>query len=139
MTTLKGEWSMIDPTIQRLFEQAIDSPVKLQLLLLFHESPRLEATATQIAQRTYRDIWSTREALRELAGDGVLAEAPGRDEPSYRYRPTRECVEGIRRLMRSYDEPLERDRLLRALRHIASDAAYRRAVRGGFGSEAVSF
>jgi hypothetical protein len=129
---------MIDPTILRLLEQAVDTPTKLQLLLLFHENPRLEVTAAQIAQRTYRDIWSTREALRELAEDGVLDAAPGRDEPFYRYRPSVDCVEGIRRLMHSYNEPLERDKLLHTLRQIAGDAPYRRAMRGGVSVEAFA-
>lgn len=129
---------MIDPTIVRLLEQAVDSPIKLQLLLLFHENPRLEATAAQIAQRTYRDIWSTCEALRELAEDGVLYAVPGRDEPLYRYRPALDSLEAIRRLMHSYNEPLERDRLLHVLRQIASDAPYRRAIRGGQDYEALA-
>jgi hypothetical protein len=129
---------MIDPTILRLLEQAIDSPVKLQLLLLFHENPRLEATAAQLAQRTYRDIWSTHEALRELAEDGVLLTAHGRDEPCYRYRPATERVDAIRRLIQSYNEPLERDKLQRTLRQIASDAPYRRAIRGGLAYEAIA-
>ncbi|MEN9937961.1 MAG: hypothetical protein RLZZ387_4540 [Chloroflexota bacterium] len=130
---------MIDPTIQRLFEQAVDTPTKLQLLLLFHESPKLEVTALQVAERTYRDIWSTREALRELAEDGVLVVMGGRDEPAYRYRPASHQVEPIRRLIDSYNEPLERDQLQFALRQIASDAPYRRALRGGLAFEAVVF
>ncbi|HWQ13272.1 MAG TPA: hypothetical protein VNL77_10750 [Roseiflexaceae bacterium] len=130
---------MIDPTILGLLEQAVDSPVKLQFLLLFHENPYLEATAAQIAQRTYRDIWSTSEALRELAEDGVLLAVHGREEPCYRYRPAPERLDAIRRLIQSYNEPLERDTLHRALRQIASDAPYRRAMRGGLAYEAIAF
>lgn len=129
---------MIDQTILRLLEQVIDTPVKLQLLLLFHENAQLEATPTQVAARTYRDIWSTREALRELAEDGVLHAIAGRDEPSYRYRPAGDSLEAIITLVRSYNEPLERDVLLRALRQIAHDAPYRRAVRGGLAYESVA-
>jgi hypothetical protein len=138
MMTAKGGRSMIDATIQRLFEQAIDS-IKLQILLLFHENPQLEATAAQLAQRIFRDIWSTHEALRELADDGVLGLVPSRELPCYRYRPAAEYGDGIRRLVRSYDEPLERDRLLRALRQVARDAAYRRAVCGAPTFEAAVF
>jgi len=130
---------MIDATIQRLFEQAIDSPIKLQILLLFHENPQLEATATQFAQRIFRDMWSTNEALRELADDGVLVLVSGREHHCYRYRPAAEYADGIRRLVWSYDEPLERDRLLRALRQVARDADYRRAVGGAPGYEAAVF
>ena len=49
---------MLDPLVQRLLEHAIDTPVKLHLLLLFHENPRLEASSFTIANRVCRDIWS---------------------------------------------------------------------------------
>ena len=121
---------MIDPMIQRLLEQTIDSPIKLQLLLMYHDNPRMEGSASQIAQRAYRDIWSTHEALRELAEDGVLNVA-GAGEPVYRYRPRSEHVEPIFRLVQSYNEPLERDQIQRILREVASYAPYRRAAQLG--------
>lgn len=123
---------MIDPTVQRLLEQVIDSPIKLQLLLMFYENPRMEGTARQIAERTYRDIWSTREALRELAEDGILSAASSiGGDVVYRYRPRTDCIEAIFRLTQSYDEPMERDHLQRLLREVASYAPYRRAAKGG--------
>ncbi len=126
---------MIDPTVRRLLEQTIDSPIKLQLLLMYYENPRMEGTARQVAQRIYRDIWSTHEALCELAEDGVLT-TTGRDgDPIYRYRPRSELVEPIFRLVQSYDEPLERDQVQQILREVASYAPYRRALRGGFSAE----
>jgi len=128
---------MIDPTVQILLEQAIDSSIKLQLLLMYYESPRFEGTALQIAGRVYRDIWSTREALRELAEDGILA-ASGSAEPVYRYRPQSEHREPIFRLAQSYNEPLERDQIQRALREIASYAPYRRASQGALSFERLS-
>ena len=129
---------MIDPVIRRLLEQVIDSPIKLQLVLLFHEHRMLSATPAQLAERVYRDIWSTREALRELAEDGVLTVATMRDEPVYRYRPASEWVEPIERLLHCYNEPLARDGLQRTLREIAGNAPYRRALRGGVSFEAIS-
>jgi hypothetical protein len=122
---------MVDPIVQRLLEQVIDSPIKLQLLLIFYENPRFEGTAAQIAGRLYRDIWSTRDALSELTEDGLLATVAG-GEPIYRYRPCTEYCEPIFRLVQSYNEPLERDQLQRSLREIASYAPYRRASRGAF-------
>lgn len=119
---------MIDPAIRQLLEQAIDSPIKLQLLLLFHENPRSELTAHQVANRTFRDIWSTRDALRELHEDGVLAVGTGASEPTYRYQPRAEHVEHIARLVHSFNEPIERDSVHTALRQIADEAFYRRAL-----------
>ena len=118
---------MIDPSVQLLLEQAIDTPIKLQLLLLYYENPRFEGSAFQMAERIYRDIWSTREALSEMTEDGILF-AVGLGEPVYRYRPRPEYREPIFRLAQSYNEPLERDDLQRAVREIASYAPYRRAA-----------
>jgi hypothetical protein len=128
--TSKGAKSMIDSTVQRLLEEAIDSPVKLQLILMFYENRGMEGTASQFANRIYRDIWSTREALRELAEDGILSVSNIAGEPIYHYHPRAELVDPIFRLVHSYNEPLERDKIQRALREVASYAPFRRASSG---------
>jgi hypothetical protein len=120
---------MVDSAIQRLLEQVIDSPIKLQLCLMFYENRRMEGTASQLANRIYRDIWSAREALRELSEDGILSATSLAGEIVYRYRPSAEYEETLFRLAQSYNEPLERDAIQRALREIASYALYRRAGR----------
>jgi hypothetical protein len=126
---------MVDSSIQQLLEKAIDSPIKLQLCLLLYENRQLEGSATQFANRIYRDIWSTREALRQLSEDGILIASASRcGEPIYEYRPQPEYADAIARLAESYNEPLERDKIQRALREIASYAPYRRSAHwsGGF-------
>lgn len=118
---------MIDPTMLRLIESVIQSPVKLQLLVMFHENQRLEATASALADRVCRDIWSISEALAELAADGVMLQAAtAHGEPIYRYGPTPELRAPIERLMRSYDDPLERDLIQRAIREQADLALFHR-------------
>ena len=129
---------MVDSAIQRLLETAIDSPIKLHLCLLFDENPRMEGSAVQLANRIYQDIWSTRQALRELAEDGVLHVNGQAGEPIYRYRPRAEHVDAIFRLTQSYNEPIERDAIQRALREVASYAPYRRASSGGAAFEMQS-
>jgi hypothetical protein len=119
---------MVDPLVQRLLEQAIDSPVKLHLLLLFHENPRLEANARAIADRVCRDIWSVTQALQELADDRVLLSIPIPGDQVYRYAPAEDLLEPIGRLLRGYDDPLERDKLQRSIRDLARYAPYRRAT-----------
>jgi hypothetical protein len=120
---------MVDSSIQQLLENAIDSPIKLQLCLLLHENRQLEGSATQFANRIFRDIWSTREALRQLSEDGILvASAIRGGEPVYVYRPQPEYAAAISRLAQSYNEPLERDKIQRAVREIASYAPYRRSA-----------
>jgi hypothetical protein len=119
---------MIDPTVLSLIESVIQSPVKLQLLVMFHENQRLEATASALADRVCRDIWSISEALAELAVDGVMLQAAtAHGEPVYRYAPTPELRTPIERLMCSYDDPLERDLIQRAIREQADLALFRRA------------
>jgi hypothetical protein len=120
---------MIDPTVQRLLEQAVDSLIKLQLLLLYYENPRFEGTAAQVAGRTYKDIWSTSEALRELVEDGLLGVSGGAD-PVYFYLPRPEFREPIYRLVQCYNEPLEREQLQRELREVARNAPFWRASQG---------
>jgi predicted transcriptional regulator len=118
---------MIDPMIQRLLEKAIDTPVKLHLLLMFHENARMEATAAKIADRVCRDIWSVSESLDALVEDGVLARSlASNGEIRYRYAPHPENHEPIRRLISGYDDPIERDLLQRVIRDLSTYAPYRR-------------
>ena len=120
---------MLDTSIQQLLEKVIDSPIKLQICLVLYENHRLQGSATEFANRLYRDIWSTREALRQLTEDGILiANCSHGGEPIYAYRPRPEYVDAIFRLAQSYNEPLERDKIQRALREIASYAPYRRSA-----------
>jgi hypothetical protein len=116
--------STIDPLIQQLLMQAINSPTKLQLVLLFHENPHLEGSARQIVQRIYRDIWSTREALRELAHDGILAVSDSAGEPVYSYRPHAEHYAAIARLVERFNDPFARDQIHTQLRELARDRLY---------------
>ncbi|MEO7909512.1 MAG: hypothetical protein ABIV47_07655 [Roseiflexaceae bacterium] len=129
---------MVESTIQRLLEKAIDPPIKLQICLLFDENQRMQGSAAELANRIYRDIWSTREALRELAEDGVLCVSDIAGELVYRYRPRAEYVDAIFRLAQSYNEPIERDAIQRALREVASYAKYRRSSPGGAAFEMQS-
>lgn len=119
---------MVDPMVQQLLEHAIDTPVKLHLLLLFYENPRLESTPRAIADRVCRDIWSVTQALHELAEDGILLRAITTNGDSvYKYAPMSEHIESISRLICGYDDPLERDKLQRSIRDLAAYSPYRRA------------
>lgn len=119
---------MIDPVLHELIEHTIDSPIKLQLVLLFHENPMMELDVKQASNRIYRDIWSTGDALRELQEDGILAFVLG-DHARYRYAPLPQLTERISKLVQGFNEPIERDLLQRAVRDVADDARYRRTVK----------
>jgi hypothetical protein len=81
-----------------------------------------------VANRIYRDIWSTREALQELQHDGVLATI-GETDPIYCYAPQADLTRQIKLLAQSYNEPIERDTIQNMMRSIAKDASFRRARR----------
>ncbi len=123
---------MIDSSVQNLLEKAIDSSIKLQLVLMFYENPRMEGSAGQIAQRIFRDIWSTNDALQELTADGILASIGEPRDPVFRYRPLPEYIEPIFRLNQSFNEPMERDRVQLVLRQVAGDALFRRSTQGAY-------
>jgi hypothetical protein len=117
---------MVDPLVQRLLEQAVDTPVKLQLLLMFYENPRMEATPRAIADRVCRDMWSVAQALHELADDGIMLHAAtANGEPVYRYEPRGDYRESIARLITGYDDPLTRDVLQRTIRNLSRYTPYR--------------
>ena len=126
-----AERTTIDPLVQRLLTQAINSPLKLHLILLFHENPRLVGTARQIVQRIFRDIWSTRAALRELADEGILGVTDSAGEPVYSYRPRTEHRVPIARLVECFNDPFARDQLHARLRELAHDTLYRRNLAHG--------
>jgi hypothetical protein len=129
--TEAAERVTIDPLIQRLLVQAINSPLKLHLVLLFHENPRLEGSARQITERIFRDIWSTREALRELTDDGILGVRYGASEPVYSYRPHPEHRLPIALLVECFNDPFARDQIHAQLCDLARDTLYRYSLTHG--------
>ncbi|KPV54228.1 hypothetical protein SE17_05060 [Kouleothrix aurantiaca] len=126
--TEAAERVTIDPPIQRLLTQAINSPLKLHLALLFHENPRLEGSAHSITERIYRDIWSTREALRELADDGILGVRDSASEPIYSYCPRPEHRLPIALLVEYFNDPFARDQIHAQLRDLARDTFCRHSL-----------
>ncbi len=111
---------MIDGRVQCFLQKAVNSRIKLQLLLMFHENPCLEASAPKLAERCCRDRWSVAQALSELAESGVLAarRVVG-GESVYGYLPEQEYLEPIESLVVSYDDPLERDLVFRSVRELS--------------------
>lgn len=128
--TVKAERPTIDPLIQHLLAQTINSPIKLHLLLLFHENPQIVGGARQIIQRIFYDIWSTQDALRELADDDILGVSDRAGEPVYSYQPRTEHRLAIARLVERFDDPFARDQIHGLLREITG-VAYRRDLARG--------
>ena len=129
--TVDIDRSAIDPLIQRLLTQTINSSIKLHLVLLFHENPHMVGSAGQIIQRIFCDIWSTQDALRELADDGILGVEDSAGELVYCYKPRAEHRLAIARLAERFDDPFARDQIHGLLREITGVAYRRDSARPG--------
>jgi thermostable 8-oxoguanine DNA glycosylase len=123
---------MIDTHVQHLLRQAVDSPIKLHLLLIFHEQSLCAVTPAQMAERACRDIWSVSQAMNELAEDGVLQVAQVAGEATYYYQPRPEYLVPIEHLMQHYNDPAERHNIRRSIRELAGHASFRRVPSGDF-------
>jgi hypothetical protein len=114
---------MIDPQVQHLLKEAVDSPIKLHLLLTFHEHHGMQVTAEQMAGHVCRDIWSVSQALHELARDGILEVGRAVSEPVFYYQPRSRYIKPILSLVSEYNDPLERITLHRRVRELAEYAS----------------
>ncbi len=120
---------MIDMHVQQLLKHAVDTPIKLHLLLIFHEHAIAETTSAHMSERACRDIWSVKQALDELAEDGILQILrTNGDQPHYRYHPSPDYLRAIHVLIDQYYDPLERNELHRSLRELAPYVSLRRNI-----------
>ncbi len=118
---------MIDSQVQRLITQAVDTPTKLHLLLIFHEHSLQELTAAEMAERICRDIWSVSQSLSELAEDGILSVHQAMNDAVYSYHPRQEYIEPIHCLVEHFEDPLQRDDVRRLIQELGSYASFRRS------------
>ena len=116
---------MITPSVHLLLERAIDTPVKLHCVMLFAQRTLTRGTAAQIAVRTSRDIWSTKQALEELAEAEILTRLPVDGEPVYEYAPKRYLEEALVLLVKAYNDPMQRVEVHDYVRELARYAPYR--------------
>ena len=115
---------MLDASLRRLLEEAVNSSTKLAIVLLLAERKELAATAPEISRRVCRDIWSVETALREIADDGIIACADGQ----FAYRPTQTWRDALDRLLAVYDEPLLRQEIVSIVGELDRYAPYREAL-----------
>ena len=112
---------MLDSSLRRLLEEAINTSTKLAIVLLYAGQPRLATTPQQMSQRICRDIWSVEQALQELAEDGILQCERG----EYRYRPAARWSEALAQFVTTYDEPLRRQEIVHLVDELDRYAPYR--------------
>lgn len=62
----------MEEEVARLLEQCIDSKIKLDLVLFFHDHPRFVDTAEAIANWLAKDVGQVESALKALARAGIV-------------------------------------------------------------------
>jgi hypothetical protein len=115
---------MLDPRVTQLLETAVNTSCKLAIVLTFLEHRSLRATATEIAGRVCRDIWSVESALNELVEDGILA----LHEKRYSCEVCTELRTQLNVLRTTYEHPLQRNELQGLLRDLERYAPYRKEL-----------
>ncbi|GAC1383896.1 MAG: hypothetical protein NVSMB42_01180 [Herpetosiphon sp.] len=112
---------MVDCLVLRLLEEAINSPGKLALALLFADSPQVELTLKQLAQRLCRDPWAIDASINGLLRSNILESHNGK----YRISKQSPWASAIAALRVDYDDPFRRDDINTRVREIERYAPYR--------------
>lgn len=115
---------MLDPQVTQLLETGINTSCKLAIMLKFLEQSTLSLSASELAARVCRDIWSVQAALEELAEDGLLYCV----ERRYSCKACAELATQLQLLGDTYAHPLQRNELQRLLRDLESYAPYRKEL-----------
>lgn len=115
---------MLDPQVTHLLETAVNTSCKLAIMLKFLEQPTLSITASEIAGRVCRDIWSVEAALEELTEDGMLS----RHDTHYVCYACAKLAAQLQLLNDTYAHPLQRNELQQVLRDLERYAPYRKEL-----------
>jgi hypothetical protein len=113
---------MLAPQVTQLLERAINTSCKLAIVLTFLDHSALNATASEIAGRVCRDIWSVDTALNELVEDGILTLRDKR----YSCVTCAERRAELNELRQTYEHPLLRKEVQALLRDLELYAPYRK-------------
>jgi hypothetical protein len=89
----------------------IDSPLKLQLVLLFCRHPHLYGDAGCLTDWLRESPWAIEEALDELARADILAHIEQAGRTLYYVEPSMGIGPRLAWLAMCYDDPLQRDEI----------------------------
>lgn len=113
---------MLDPQVTQLLSNGIDTSCKLTLMLRFADNAGLSTTASEIAARICRDVWSVQQALDELVEDSLLQRVDNR----YTCPRVAATTLGLHLLQETYAQPLQRLELQSLVRDLEQYAPYRK-------------
>lgn len=103
----------------------IDSPLKLQLLLLFYRHPRLCGEAHYLNDWLHESPWEIEEALEALAKTGLLARIDQQGRIFYRLELHTALWPRLDRLAICYDDPLRREEIYSLVREANRERLFR--------------
>ncbi len=112
----------MEEDVDRLLEECIDSKVKLDLVLFFHDHPEIIDSAEAIAAWVARDVKAVEPALRLLSKAGLLDrfELGSGRYVLYAYAKSTRIRDTVARLSRIYHEDeTERGVIVRRLMGLA--------------------
>ena len=103
----------------------IDSPLKLQLFLVFYRHPQLCGEARCLTEWLHESPWEIDEALSELAAAGLIARIERQGRVCYRLEPDTALWPRLKRLVTCYDDPLQRDEIYALVRAADREQQFR--------------
>jgi hypothetical protein len=103
----------------------VDSPLKLQLLLLFYRHPRLCGEARYLTDWLHESPWEIEEALEALAKTGLIARIEQQGRILYRLELHTALWPRLDRLAICFDDPLRRDEIYRLVREADRERQFR--------------
>ena len=106
----------------------IDAPLKLQLVLLFHNHPHYCGDAWSLSEWLREGPWAIEEALEALAEAGFLGRVETDNRDRYRLEPSLEHWSTLEQLVVCYEDPLRRDRIYELVRLADRERQFRASM-----------
>jgi hypothetical protein len=103
----------------------IDTPLKLQLVLLFCRNPSWSGAPERVSEWLHESPWAVEEALEALFAAGLLERRAPQNVTEFRLNPSSEHWLWLDRLVRCFEDPLERDSVYQAVRNADRERQFR--------------
>jgi hypothetical protein len=116
---MKADWK------QLIAPGLIDSALKLRMLLLFSDRPRLSSDTRHLSERLCECPWAIEEAFDGLVNAGFLTHIDALRAPYYRLEPRLEQEPLLKQLLACYDHPLQRDEIATLVRAANQEQRFR--------------
>ncbi|HET9221942.1 MAG TPA: hypothetical protein VFO07_05525 [Roseiflexaceae bacterium] len=116
----------MDASCKRLIVPGlVDSPLKLQLLLMFYRHPRLCGEAGCLNDWLHASPWAIEEALDALAETDLLVRIEQHGRILYRLEQNTWLSPWLHALAHCYDDPLRRDQVYTLVREADRERQFR--------------